>query len=71
MSERQELIKEEYSMSKRLKILNRSRYIIIVKNKKHLKDNDVYVPIYRDGKKVYIVSYDHRKRDELQKLTKF
>lgn len=53
---------KQYSMSERLKIIDRSRYIIIVRNEKHLKENDVYIPIFKNGKKVYIVSYDKRQR---------
>ena len=53
---------QKYTMSERLKIIDRSRYIVIVKNEKHLKNNDVYVPIFKNGKKVYIVSYDERQK---------
>ena len=45
-----------YTMNERLKIIDRSRYIKIVKNKKYLTENDIYVPIKKNGKTVYIVA---------------
>ncbi len=47
---------KKYTMSEKLKIIDRSRYIRIVKNEKDLTENDIYVPIKKNGKTVYIVA---------------
>ena len=45
-----------YNTTDKLIILSRCRYIRIVKNKNKLKENDVYIPIKKNGKVVYIVA---------------
>jgi hypothetical protein len=46
---------KKYTMNEKLRIIDRSRYIKIVKNEKDLTENDIYVPIKKNGKTVYIV----------------
>ncbi len=48
--------KKKYTTSEKLKIIDRSRYIKIVKKKEDLGPDDVYIPIKKDGKTVYIVA---------------
>ncbi len=47
---------KKYTLTEKLKIIDRSRYIRIVKREKDLSENDIYVPIKKNGKKVYIVA---------------
>ena len=47
---------KKYTINEKLKIIDRSRYIRIVRNKKNLTENDIYVPIKKNGKIVYIVA---------------
>ncbi|SIM62288.1 hypothetical protein [Cuniculiplasma divulgatum] len=48
--------RKQYTANEKLKIINRSRYIKIVKSEKDLKENDIFVQIKKNGKKVYIVA---------------
>jgi hypothetical protein len=49
-------VNKKYTVDERLKILDNSRYIRIVKNLKDLTEDDVYIPIKKRGKTVYIVA---------------
>lgn len=40
----------------KLRILDRTKYIKIVKNKQKLKNTDVYIPIRKNNKIVYVVA---------------
>ena len=46
----------QYTVKEKLRIIGRSRYIRIVKNEKYLGENDIYLPIKKNGKRVYIVA---------------
>ena len=52
----EETERKEYTLDDRLKIVERSKYIRIVKNKKDLKDDDIFIPIKEKGKTVYMVA---------------
>ncbi|WP_175266947.1 hypothetical protein [Acidiplasma cupricumulans] len=41
---------KKYTMNEKLKIIDRSRYIKIIKNEKDLTENDIYVPIKKMAK---------------------
>jgi hypothetical protein len=50
---------KKYTNIEKLKIIDRSKYIKIVKKKEDLEPDDVYIPIKKDGKTVYIVAQEH------------
>lgn len=43
-------------MNESFKIIGRCRYIKIVKSKKYLSEDDIYIPVKKNGKLVYIVA---------------
>ena len=49
-------VNKKYTVDERLKILDNSRYIRIVKNLKDLTEDDVYIQTKKGGKTVYIVA---------------
>ena len=49
-------IEKKYTLDEKLKIINNSPYIKIVRKAEKLKDEDVYISIKRKGKTVYIVA---------------
>jgi len=56
-------MENKYTNIEKLKIIERSKYIKIVKKKEELKQDDVYIPIKKDGKiKWYIVAVNERDR---------
>jgi len=56
-------MEKKYTNIEKLKILDRSKYIKIVKKKEDLKPDDVYIPITKDGKiKWYVVAVNERNR---------
>jgi len=56
-------MEKKYTNIEKLKIIDRSKYIKIVKKKEDLKPDDVYIPITKDGKiKWYVVAVNERNR---------
>ncbi len=55
MKDTESQIKKKYTTEEKLKIINNSRYIKIVKDKKELKQDSIYLPIRRNGQLAYIV----------------
>jgi hypothetical protein len=57
-------MENKYTDIEKLKIIERSKYIKIVKKKEELKPDDVYISIKKDGKiKWYVVAVnDERNR---------
>ena len=54
-------MEKKYTDIEKLKIIERSKYIKIVKKKEELKPDDVYIPIKKDGKiRWYIVAVNER-----------